>query len=133
MHILLKFSWYSPQDRPYVSYKINLSVSKWVTTIQSMLYNNNGIKLEKIPEKNLENSRVFGNLTYTIQNNQWTKTGSFSENQSVLRVLVVLNLLPTLESVLKGNTSISVPFPRTIIISNLENFKPPLTFHFNKE
>lgn len=84
MHILLKFSWYSLQGRPYVSYKISLSVSKWATTIQSVLYNNNGIKLEKIPEKNLENSRVFGNLTHTIQNNQWTKTGTFSEKQSVL-------------------------------------------------
>lgn len=55
MH-LLKFLWYSLQGRSYVSYKISLSVFKWATAIQSILYNKNGIKLGKIVEKNLENS-----------------------------------------------------------------------------
>lgn len=91
MYLLLKILWYSPQGRSYVSYKISFSVFKWATTIQSILYNKNGIKPGKNTGKEFGKFTIFGNLTILFKITSGPKQGALVKIRMCSEYLLYLN------------------------------------------
>lgn len=91
MHLLLKFLWYSPQGRLYVSYKTSLSVFKWATAIQNILYNKNGIKPGKNTGKEFGKFMIFRNLTMLFKITNGPKQGALVKIRTCSEYLLYLN------------------------------------------